>query len=99
MTWSDKKVFSADKDGRYCVWRFKNERYKEQNVIPTRKSGRVTAAMWGWMSKNSLGELTEITRRMNSTEYEFNTTILENIMIPSVRSVYSEEDMPQISFM
>ena len=52
--------------------------------------------MWAWMTADGPGEICEITRRMNSEEY---ITILEDVMLPSVRALYPEMERPQLFFM
>lgn len=93
VIFTDEKVFSTDKDCRRTVWRRRGERYHPDNILPKHRSGRVTAAFWGWMSAAGPGELVEIDRRMNSELY---IEILEEVMIPSVRAVYPVEVVPII---
>jgi len=49
--------------------------------------------MWGWISGTTIGELVEIPTRMNSVKY---IRILEDVFLPSVRAIYSAEEMPVI---
>ncbi|EFN83058.1 Transposable element Tc3 transposase, partial [Harpegnathos saltator] len=55
--------------------------------------GRITCGMWGWISAHGPGELVEVSLHMNTLEY---VDILENVLLPSVRRIYAEEDMPTI---
>lgn len=93
VIWTDEKVFSSDEDGRMTLWRPNNTRYSPEHVMATRRSGRISVAFWGWMSAAGVGELVQIPTRMDSEEY---VTILEDCMLPTVRAIYSQEDMPEI---
>ena len=48
------------------------------------------------MTADGPGEITEITRRMNSEEY---INMLEDVMLPSVRIIYPAMERPQLYFM
>lgn len=93
VIFTDEKIFSSDKDCRRTVWRERGERYHPDNILPKHRSGRVTAMFWGWISGEGPGEIVEIDRRMNAELY---IEILEEVMIPSVRALYPEDEMPVI---
>lgn len=87
---SDEKVFVSSADGRLSLWRPNNTRYLERNILPSRRSGRISFGVWGWMSASGPGELAEISGRMNSEQY---TSILDEVLLPSL-NVYFPELMP-----
>lgn len=89
--WTDEKVFCSAADGRLRVWRPPNSRLDPHYVFPCEQSGRITCAMWGWISSHCPGELTEISSHMNGAEY---VDILENVLLPSVRRIYPEDAWP-----
>ena len=59
----------------------------------TRRSGRITCSLLGWISAAGPGELVETPPRMNATEY---VAILRDVVIPSVRSLYPVDEVPII---
>ncbi|KAF2879962.1 hypothetical protein ILUMI_26207 [Ignelater luminosus] len=81
------KLFSTDMGSRTPLWRLPNGRYQPQNVLRSRRSGRITLGLWGWMSSAGPGELVQISPHMNSEEY---INILQNTMLPGVKEVYGE---------
>lgn len=89
--WTDEKVFCSTDDRRLRVWRPRDHRLDPKYVLPSGQSGRITCGMWGWISGHCPGELVEISPHMNAIEY---IDILENVLIPSVRKIYSEDDVP-----
>lgn len=93
--WMDEKTFSSSKDGRMHVWRPDNQRLDPKYVVPDAHSGRISIAYHGWMTAYGVGELTEVSPHMNAEEY---IDILENVIVPSIRILFPEEDMPIIRF-
>jgi len=91
--WTDEKVFVSCADHQPHVWRLRDQRLNPNHVLTVYRSGRISCAMWGWMSGTTIGELVEIPTRMNSAEY---IRILEDVLLSSVRAIYSAEDMPVI---
>lgn len=87
VIFSDEKVFSSDIGSRKPLYRLANTRYEEQNLLKTKRSGRICLSLWGWMSAAGPGELVRTGPRMNAEEY---VRILETVMIPSVRAIYGE---------
>lgn len=87
VIYTDEKSFKSDKDGRKILWRKRGQRYDECCVLPTRTSGRITLAYWGWMSSMGPGEIVEVGGRMNSVKY---LDILREVMLPTVRVAYPE---------
>lgn len=76
----DEKVF-VSAAGRLSLWRADNTRYLEKNILPSRRSGRISFGVWGWMAASGPGELVQISGRMNSQQYN---EILEEVLLPSV---------------
>ncbi|KAF2900334.1 hypothetical protein ILUMI_05852, partial [Ignelater luminosus] len=87
VIFSDEKVFSTDVGSRTPLWRLPNTRYQPQNVLPSKRSGRITLSLWSWMSSAGPGELVRTSPHMDSAEH---IGILENTTLPSVRAVYGE---------
>ncbi|KAJ8708274.1 hypothetical protein PYW07_010399 [Mythimna separata] len=92
---SDEKSFTSNQQGRRHLWRLNNTRYEPQNVIPNNESGRIVVNMWGWMSSSGPGELVYIPERANGTNY---LELLQETMVPTVRSVYPQDEVPEILF-
>lgn len=84
---SDEKVFVSSADGRVSLWRPNDTRYLEKNVLPSRRSGRISFGVWGWMAASGPGELTEISGRMNSQQYN---NILQEVLLPSLEVYFPE---------
>ncbi|CAF3669016.1 unnamed protein product [Rotaria socialis] len=84
VIFTDEKTFSTDDHGQLHCWRTDGTRFKEQNVAKSRRSGRITAGMWGWMCGYGVGELCEINGRFTSDQY---IEVLEEVMIPTVRAI------------
>lgn len=84
----DEKVFCSSDNGRLSLWRPENTRYLDENVLPNRRSGRITIGFWGWMCKDGPGELVEIGGRMNSAKYK---ELLEDTFLPTAKVFYPDE--------
>ena len=82
VVFSDEKVFSSAEDSRKLVWRPRSTRYDPRYVLQDNHSGRISAAFWGWMSSEGVGDLVEIHPHLNANQY---INILETVMLPSVR--------------
>lgn len=95
VVWTDEKVFTSDEDGRVSLWRPDNTRFFPEHVVSKRRSGRISVAFWGWMTADTIGELVEVSNKMNSDEY---IEVLEGNMLPTVRTIYPAEEMPLINF-
>lgn len=91
----DEKSFRSSQQGRRNLWRIDNTRYEPRNVTPNAESGRVVVNMWGWMSAAGPGELAFIPGRANGHTYK---EVLQNIMLPTVRTVYPEMEVPEFYF-
>jgi transposase len=81
----DEKVFTSATDGRLSLWRVNHSRYSDANVLPNRRSGRISVGYWGWMGASGPGELVEISGRLNSLAYK---DILEQVLVPTANLVY-----------
>lgn len=95
VIFTDEKTFKSSQHGRLSLWRRNNTRYDSGHVVPNMESGRITVNMWGWMSSADPGELVRIPSRANSANY---VEVLEQTMLPTVRTVYPEEETPLITF-
>lgn len=92
---TDEKCFKSSQHGRLHLWRYNGTRYTENHVVPNFSSGRISANIWGWMSAAGVGELALLPSRANAIDY---VSVLEESMLPSVRTVYPANDFPEISF-
>ena len=95
VVFTDEKVFTSDEDGRMFLWRPNDTRYSPEHVVATARSGRISVAFWGWMSAAGVGELVEVSSRMDSEEY---VAVLQDCMLPSVRAVYPVDAMETIRY-
>lgn len=91
--WTDEKVFVSCADRQPHVWRLRDQRLDPNHVVATHRTGRISCAMWGWISGGTIGELVDIPTRMNSAEY---IRIMEEVFLPSVRAIYPVENVPII---
>lgn len=87
VIFTDEKTFSSANDGPRLVYRRRHERYAEDKVVHSQRSGRVTVSCWGWVAARGGGILHPIDGHLNSIQY---LHILENVMIPSVRLLYPD---------
>lgn len=87
VIFSDEKTFKSCNDRAQSLWRPKNERYNPRYIQETTFSGRITCGVWGYITKGGVGDLCQISSRMNSEEY---TSILENTFLPSIDVSYGD---------
>lgn len=85
VVFSDEKTFKSCNDRAKSLWRPKNERYNPLYIQETTFSGRITCGVWGYVTKGGIGELCEISGRMNSQEY---TSILDEKYLPPLDIQY-----------
>ena len=93
VIWMDEKTFSSAEDGRYRVWRLDGQRLNPNYVLPLAQSGRIIIGFWACMSSRGLLRLQEISPRMDAEEY---VEILEEVLKPSARQIFPEEEFPTI---
>lgn len=95
VIFTDEKVFSSSQETPLIkVWRPDNSRYRPQHVKLNRASGRRSLGVWGWMHRAGPGELVQVSPpRFNARSY---LEVLEDYLLPSVRILYPEEEMPEI---
>lgn len=93
---TDEKTFKSSQHGRMTLWRYNNTRNTHEHIVPTTESGRISVNIWGWMSADGVGELSRLPPKANALDYVDN---LENAMLPTVRNVYPESDLPQFNFL
>lgn len=67
------------------LWRVNHSGYADGNVLPNRRSGRISVGYWGWMCASGPGELVEITGRLNSHAYK---DILEQVLTPTAHACF-----------
>lgn len=87
VVFTDEKTFKSCNDRAQTLWRPKKQRYNPLYVQETTYSGRITCGVWGFITRGGVGELTPISAHMNSEEY---TSILDNIYLPAINSMYGE---------
>lgn len=80
-----KKTFCTDTNKKRSVYRRRGQRHNLNYRHSVRVSGRISTSFWGWIGIHGPGELVEIEGTFNQTKY---LEILEQAMVPSVRSVY-----------
>lgn len=95
VIFTDEKTFRSSQDGRLSLWRYDRTRYAEEHVVPNRASGRISVNMWGWISSAGVGELAQLPSRANAIDY---VEKMDTIMVPTVRCVYPQEEVPNIHF-
>lgn len=88
VVFMDEKVFMSSADGRMSLYRMNSTRYHEQNVLPNRRSSRISCGFWGWMHAAGPGEISEVSGRMNSRGY---IEILNEVFLPTVHNVVPSE--------
>lgn len=94
VIFSDEKTYQSDRHQKTHLYRPHNTRYDDQYIQPTRRSGRISAGIWGWISRAGPGEMTFVSGRLNSVAY---CEILEEVLIPSVEICYGS--MQNVIFM
>ena len=87
VIFTDEKTFSTSDQTQKHVYRLKNTRYEEKNISTNRRSGRIDLGFWGWVSGDVVGELVPIEGKFTGEKY---LEILEQVLIPTVKSVYSD---------
>lgn len=87
LVFSDEKTFRSCNDRALDVWRPPNERYNPKYVQESRRSGRISCGVWGYITRGGVGELCETTSRQNSPQY---TAMLEDVYLPSMRITYGD---------
>ncbi|XP_011871657.1 PREDICTED: uncharacterized protein LOC105564120 [Vollenhovia emeryi] len=75
------------------VQELSEEKFNPNNVVATHISERISCTMWGWFSSGAIGEFIDIPSTMNSEEY---ISIMEEVLLPSVRAIYPVEEVPII---
>lgn len=95
VIFSDEKTFQSSQTGRLHLWRYNNTRYTEDHVVPNNASGRISVNLWGWISLAGVGELADMPPKSKATDY---LDILEQVMLPTVRNFYPQDEVPRFSF-
>jgi hypothetical protein len=84
VIFSDKSVFSPANDGLVRVHRPQGTHYNAEYMKESAHSGRVSVAVWGWISLRGIRLLHRIDGRLNGAQY---LHILRDIMVTSVREM------------
>jgi transposase len=90
VVFSDEKSFSSEQDAPVRLWRPPHTRYEPENIAPKARSGRISLMFWGWMCAAFPGHIVRVGPRMNSMDY---CNILEDEMLPTVRTIFPEPHM------
>lgn len=85
VVFSDEKTFQSDRHQKTHVYRPKNSRFDERYIQPTQKSGRISAGLWGWISRDGPGKMTMISGRLNSAGY---IDLLEGNLVQTIDISY-----------
>jgi hypothetical protein len=81
VIFSDESVFSSASDGPVNVYRPQGTRYNAEYAKLSACSGRVSVAVWGWISSRGIGLLHRVDGRLDGAQY---LHILRDTMVPSV---------------
>jgi len=66
---------------------FSLQRYNPQYMSTCKRSGCVSVNCWGWISHEGAGILHRIEGQLEGLQYQ---QILQNVMVPSVRTLYPD---------
>lgn len=89
----DEKSFSTSKDGRIRVWRSEESRLRENCVVATQHSGRISCNFWGCCSIYGVGVLRQVGPRFNSEAY---VELLENDFLPYVDRIFPANEYEEV---
>jgi hypothetical protein len=87
LTFSDESVFSSANDTPVRVYRPQGTRYNAEYVKDSAHSGRVSVAIWGWISSRGIGLLHRLYGRRDGAQC---LHILTDIMVPAVQEMYPD---------
>jgi transposase len=88
---SDECSVSNVNDGPVVVYRPRGKRFDRQYLAQRRSSGRVSVAVWGWISIEGLGMLQRIDGNLTGKQYAH---ILKNAMLPFARDLRPGKVIP-----
>jgi hypothetical protein len=84
VLFTDESRFNVDfADGRVCVWRRRNERYDQENVIQRDRYGGGSVMVWGGISQRGKTDLVTINGTLNSQRYC--NEIVVPVVVPFLR--------------
>lgn len=89
VIFTDEKIFQSTHNGHIRVYRPSNTRFDERYVSNTDRSGRFSVNVWAWISVHGLGVCWNVEERFTGLIYR---DILENIMLPSVRQLFPNDN-------
>jgi len=87
VTFSDESTFNSTNDGRVLVYRPLGERYNCQCMSTCKHTGRVSVHCWGRIFCKCAGMLHRKEGHLEGLQYQH---ILQNLMVPSVRMLYTD---------
>ncbi|KAG8237037.1 hypothetical protein J437_LFUL015783 [Ladona fulva] len=88
VVFSDEKTFSSSFNGPVTVYRSNNTRFHPHYVMQRGRSGRFSINTWGWVCAEGPGALWKIEGNLDGAQY---VSILENVMLPSVKILFFED--------
>lgn len=92
---TDEKSLKFSQQGRLTLRCYNDTPLKEDPKLPKQSSGRIIANMWAWMATGIVGEMVHIPPHANTLHY---VDLLEETMLPTVRTVYPHEDLPNFFY-
>lgn len=72
VVFSDEKTFQGSQDRIMSLWRPRNERYNPRYIQEINRTRQITCGVWGYITADNLGEVVEISPRMNSFDIRRN---------------------------
>ncbi|KAG8224036.1 hypothetical protein J437_LFUL001113 [Ladona fulva] len=87
IIFSDEKTFSSSSSGPVLVYRPNNTRFCPRYIWERARSGRFSVHAWAWICADGPGVCWRIDGNLNGDKY---VQILDNVMLPSVSSIFDE---------
>lgn len=84
----DEKVFASSEDGKYHVWRPRDERLNPEYVVPWKRSGILTLGYWRSMTSS---DLLQILKRFSKDERGRICRNIGKYIKPNARRIYPHE--------
>lgn len=79
------KVIISKILGRHGVWRLPNTRFRDDHVVPLRRSGRKSQNYYGWISYYGAGKLVRVGKRLTGVRY---ASILDRFFYPEIERLF-----------
>lgn len=93
VIFSGQETFTSSQYGGLTLWR--QDTSDDQETSEALRK-RITANMWAWMGTGGVGELVHIPSRAKAPSY---IELLGDTMLPTVRTVYPQEEVPTFFYM